>query len=593
MNDRAVTAIGRVYKETLNQNGLRELWELYSENMFPGVNHTIISPVFNINRQDDSLTVSFSHVDIRECSEDSYVKYAYHKDGTRSGDITFTTKFGSFEDTTHYKNKKVDTILNLVIPKLRKLEGDGLDEEKEILLQVQALWREKIVEINRQLFDLYSTLDKEKKSKCGLSVVFFDRDEMIFPNRFLIIKEALNDHAIEGSKVFNHELSVGENAKCSICFEEKKELHGFASPFKYYTVDKRGYLANYFNINLAWKNYPVCSDCTTDFYLGGRFITNELSYSFYDRPFMAIPKLLTSNHEQMKKVVKLFKKYNSEVNSNVKLFEDRIMTLMAEQNNFFNVDLIFFERDSKTKAIKLKTHIEEIFPSRFRKIFVEARDYVDTHIIFKEFLTFEKEIEKRTEQKKFYRINFNFGKLLSFLNKEDYYIIYSVFNGTEISLQLLYSQFINKYRKRYDKKFIKKEVNGNKYYWREMIIDAMAVIYFLNYTGSLNIISQNYEAKMQQETEQKSKRAINIERLQEFIKENHLFFDKKYKVGIYLLGVLVRLVMNTQWSELKSTPFEKKLKGYKISGKDVGNIYVEALAKLQQYYDINAYGNLR
>ncbi|MBK8664242.1 MAG: hypothetical protein IPN18_21585 [Ignavibacteriales bacterium] len=64
-------------------------------------------------------------------------------------------------------------------------------------------------------------------------------------------------------------------------------------------------------------------------------------------------------------------------------------------------------------------------------------------------------------------------------------------------------------------------------------------------------------------------------------------------MGVFCLGVLVQMVMNIQNANLGSTPFIKKLKGFQLSAKDVENVYVEALAKLQQYQGNYAYGNLR
>ncbi len=52
MNDRAVTALGKIYREDLNA---KEVWELYAENMFPGKKHAIISPVF---KADSNLSPS-------------------------------------------------------------------------------------------------------------------------------------------------------------------------------------------------------------------------------------------------------------------------------------------------------------------------------------------------------------------------------------------------------------------------------------------------------------------------------------------------------------------------------------------------------
>lgn len=589
MNDRAVTALGKIYRQDLNA---KEDWELYAENMFPGDQHMIISPVFRILRQDDSPTITFSHVDIRPYSDISYKKYAYRKGASNGGDITVTTKFGSFEDEKTYRNKKIDTILNFVLPRLCTLAGEADMAEKDILKMIQIYWKENLEKINRSIFDVYAPLDAKVKFKCGLSVIFDDEGKEILPLDFILFRKALINHATEGLSSFTGVISEGKDSVCSICLQEKPRLHGFASPFKYYTVDKKGYLANYFNMKLAWKNYPVCSDCAANFYLGSRVIENDLSYYFYGRPYMAVPRVLISDPEQERVVYELFKEYNKLDRNHQESYEDELMLYMSDQNNSFNVDMIFYQKNMTTGAIRLKSHIEEVFPSRFRKIFIEAKDHVETHPVFSQHLLFEEnEVVKgkKTGKKIQFRQKFRFGKLLSFFDKEDYSVIQAVFDGTEISEETLYSAFVNKFRENYSQ-----ELQGKPHQSRrKLIIDAISVIYFLHYLGSLKINTKNHEVKMPQEIENNGKGGIDLDAIKAFIDDNPVFFNKEYKIGIFLLGILVKLVMNAQQVRLKNTPFEKKLKGYKISGGDVENIYVEALSKLQQYYDAYAYGNLR
>jgi CRISPR-associated protein Csh1 len=69
--------------------------------------------------------------------------------------------------------------------------------------------------------------------------------------------------------------------------------------------------------------------------------------------------------------------------------------------------------------------------------------------------------------------------------------------------------------------------------------------------------------------------------------------DTNYKVGIFSVGVMVRLLLNIQNANLSNTPFEKKLRGYNLSGELLKSIYVETLSKLSQYQGFYAYGNLR
>lgn len=589
MNDRAVTALGRIYREDLNA---KEDWELYAENMFPGDEHLMISPVFKILRTDNSTNISFSHTDIRPYSDISYKKYAYRKGASNGGDITVTTKFGSFEDAKTYRNKKIDTILNFVLPRLCTLAEEADLAEKDLLRMLKIYWVENLERINKAIFEVYTPLDAKVKFKCGLSVIFEDEGKEILPSEVGLFKKALINHATEGLSSFTGVISEGKDSVCSICLKEKPRIHGFASPFKYYTVDKKGYLANYFNMKLAWKNYPVCSECAANFYLGSRVIENELSYYFYGRPYMAVPRVLVSDPEQEKVVYELFKGYNNVDRSNQEAYEDELMLYMADQNNFFNVDMIFFQKNMTTGAIRLKSHIEEVFPSRFKKIFIEAKNHVETHPVFARHLVFEENESikgKKTGQKILFRQKFRFGKVLSFFDKEDYSVIQAVFDGTEISEETLYSAFMNKFRENYSQ-----ELQGKIYQQRrKLIIDAISVIYFLHYLGSLKTNTKNHEVTMPQDIEKPGKGGIDLDAIKDFINDNPVFFNKEYKIGIFLLGVLVKLVMNAQQVRLKNTPFERKLKGYKISGADVDSIYVEALSKLQQYYDAYAYGNLR
>lgn len=74
--------------------------------------------------------------------------------------------------------------------------------------------------------------------------------------------------------------------------------------------------------------------------------------------------------------------------------------------------------------------------------------------------------------------------------------------------------------------------------------------------------------------------------------ENNGFLDSEYKVGIFSVGILVRLLLNIQQVNLGNTPFEKKLKGYNLSAELLKNIYIEALSKISQYQSFYAYSNL-
>ncbi|GAB1442351.1 hypothetical protein MASR2M39_11860 [Ignavibacteriales bacterium] len=199
MNDRAVVALGKIYKNELQ---VSEEWELYTENMFPGSPHIIISPVFTININANQTTVSFTEIDVSPYDERSYKKYAYRKGASNGGDITVTTKFGAFDDAVNYRNKKVDTILNNVFTKSISIGELIKSPEKEILILIKNEWMQNVSEINKKLYDTYESLDKEAKKKCGLSIIVQKGPDSLFVADFEIFRTALVKDATQGLSEF-------------------------------------------------------------------------------------------------------------------------------------------------------------------------------------------------------------------------------------------------------------------------------------------------------------------------------------------------------------------------------------------------------
>ena len=60
-------------------------------------------------------------------------------------------------------------------------------------------------------------------------------------------------------------------------------------------------------------------------------------------------------------------------------------------------------------------------------------------------------------------------------------------------------------------------------------------------------------------------------------------FKTPAKRGIFLLGALTQLLLNKQWSDRKAKPFMKKLKGLKMSEKDLKALLPDVQNKLEEY----------
>lgn len=87
--------------------------------------------------------------------------------------------------------------------------------------------------------------------------------------------------------------------------------------------------------------------------------------------------------------------------------------------------------------------------------------------------------------------------------------------------------------------------------------------------------------------------AFDFNKLSQFINDNDELSKITGASGLFALGVLVKLVFSIQQYHLKSTPFEKKLKGMHITSRDVTRIFSEAVEKVNQYTSQYTYKELR
>lgn len=569
MQDRAIANIGRVY---LSKTGFNSPFELYTQNMFPGENYKMLLIAFQITETGSETLCMYKNIDIEVAGEKNYQKYAYRKGSANGGDITFTTKLSGIE-------KKLNTIIQKQFPAFLKAnDSQSSSREMNILKSVYECFDKCYKEIKDKLNQTYESLDKKEKTKCGLSFAFLFPEGHKYLSDFDTFRNAIAYSGTEGKAVKYGKISKGENSICSVCLNKKIELHGFASPYKYYTVDKRGFASNFFKQECSWKNYPICPECGTLLENGAKYIANNLKRYFYGKSYYLIPRLVVENDKELNKVLNMLNEYNITYRQADKNLEDYFFKYISDKENYFNLDLLFFEEDSTTKAIKIKLMIEEIFPSRFRKIFCEIPSMINQNNIYKEAYR-----NKKNEPED---LSFNFGVLKDYFDNNFYDLIHKIFLGMSVSPAYVYENIMEVIRENY-----KRSTSG---YWFNNLGILKAVM-ALEYLQKLGIIQtdKNYqfEVKMEQLTEIKS--SYDIEKLNIFITENKGLFDSDYKVGLFSLGMLVRVVMDIQNVNLSNTPFEKVLRGLNLNYELLTRIYTEAIAKISQYLDFYAYGNLK
>jgi CRISPR-associated protein Csh1 len=214
--------------------------------------------------------------------------------------------------------------------------------------------------------------------------------------------------------------------------------------------------------------------------------------------------------------------------------------------------------------------LEEILPSRFRQLFIDVPEEINKRLIFKNTIY--------TKKGGYQDLKFSFQIIKNFFEEHFLEIVNKLFLGKPISTDYVFENIISLIRKNYNKS---KTQDGYVEYTEWTVKKAVML---LSYLQRLNITDYNKNFKyMETESTEKKESRFNTEGFNDFVKENTNFLDSDIKVGIFAVGVLVRFLFDIQSHSLNNTPFENKLRGYKLNPELLMNVYTEALDKIQKY----------
>jgi len=379
--------------------------------------------------------------------------------------------------------------------------------------------------------------------------------------KFLTVK--LNGKYLGEYNVFRKCLVNFEEAKrkkssntgtCSICGISDKEVSGKTDVFKFYTIDKPGFITGGFEEALAWKNYPVCLECKTSLENGKKFIDTYLKFWFYGLNYYLIPRLLVGGNSVLEKILNVLSdttktiRLKERIKKRITNDESEILEYLSEEKDVITLNFLFLKRQQSAERILLL--IEDVFPSRIRKIF-KAKDYVDR--------VFNNDSDK----------GFTFGNIRTFfskssegkrvndLNKYFLEIVDSVFIGRKLDFSFLLKFYMASIRR----EFI------NDGYFIPRVKDALMDTMFFGKLGLTSFEEEDMEGNI----------------FEAVFKKFGKSFGSPIKRGVFLLGTLTQLLLNKQWVDRNAKPFMKYLKGLKLDEKDIKALLPKVQNKLEEY----------
>jgi len=342
-------------------------------------------------------------------------------------------------------------------------------------------------------------------------------------------------------------------AVCSVCLQEK-EVSGNISPFKFYTIDKPGYITGGFDKSQAYKNFPLCWECKELIEAGRKFVEAKLTFTLAGGiKYYLIPELMFGSEETQEQVFEIFQnaedkrhKLTDTERKHLTSDEKEILDMLSQEGDYLTMNFLFLEKEQSAERILL--HIQDIYPSRLRKLF-EIKDYIE------KLLT--------TEGRPF---DFTYKTIYKFFSKSDpskrnrdlkklfLEIVDKTFRGIPVNKGLLI-------------RFLLSGIRRSLYedIYSSVIKDAFGVFLFI-------LIS----------TGEEDMKEVQASTLREFV-ESLPSLDTELKRGLFLMGALTERLLRVQGKERGSTPFMKKLKSLRMNENDLKGLLPDVRNKLEEY----------
>ena len=430
--------------------------------------------------------------------------------------------------------------------------GDILKEDRDFIENIKCILSDNHDQIIQAIENCIA--DVPKKEGKLLTVKIKQGIDWKYIGEFEIFKKLLKEK--ESKKI------GGVITNCSICGIQK-ELSEDAGVFKFYTIDKPGFITGGFEESLAWKNFPTCSECKLELEEGRKFIEANLNYKFYGLNYLLIPKLLLREIREIdaeifeilldnNKLISLKERVKKRITDN----EKDILEALAEEKDTLTFNFLFLKPEQSAERILLL--IEDVFPSRIKRIF-EAKDAVDKNTGDSYTLgKIRHFFAKSDENKREYDLNTYFLEIID-----------SIFRGVSIEFSFLNSFFMAKIRR----DFLDYDSKGNeKFNFQSSIKNALMSIMFFENLGLITF------------AEMIDLKESNFE---ELFKKYGNTFNLPVKRGLFLAGALTEMLLRKQGKERGTKTFMKKLKGLKMDERDIKALLPAIQNKLEEY---NSFG---
>lgn len=533
--------------------------------------------VFVVTLKKEEFNFEYKGIELEEFSIDKKEKYLYRGKKGNNPDFTPTSRINKQNIIKKTFNKRFLKWF-LDIEKERDEHNFG-EEEIEFLRKIKSCLDKNKEIIKIHFMEKHENIDKKENSIITLGIIEnggkkYVGDYQVFRN--ILENKAKKDFYF--SKTHNTE-SISERQYCSVCNEKRDVVYGFVKTYKFYNVDKPGFVSGGFERKNSWKNYPVCFNCALALEAGKNYLDEKLSFKFYGFHYYLIPKF--TYKRDYDEIFEIFETYRDPIFSKKDVDkltddEDDILEELSNQENYLNNNLMFYQKTNS--AFRILLYIENILPSRLQELF-NVKKEVDSIEIFKKY-----PLSKKKETS----IYFNFGIVRRFFpwvsNNRTYdkyflEIVSKIFTEKKVDYNFILRFVMEKIRTEF----------SNDRHINILVMEGFLLLNYLNKLKLLKTIGGDLKMKEIEKIFEKKDSEDLDNKIERIFNEFSEFFNSHAKKVIFLEGVLTQFLLNIQrLPEVSNAkpgkePFRSRLMGLKLNEKQIKKLLPEIQNKFEQY----------
>ncbi len=379
-----------------------------------------------------------------------------------------------------------------------------------------------------------------------------------------------------------HQKSKAKNKVCAVTYKPAEEVWGRVDTLGF-TVNDKAFNRNGFNDKHSHKMFPVSPQAVKVLEGTRKFVEDKMSHNFSGMKYFIVPHFLEGEPEIREEVIDLFLQKStiqplSNKNSIIGT-EETLHEIVEEEKLQAGVYYDIFFYQPKNAQFLIKAHLQDVMPSRLRKIF-EAKKANE-----KAFGNLNRIYQKKKEPIEYFM---NLYRVKPFFSQKAgtgtsfhpyfFTITEAIFYGPPQYVQprTLFKHFVQEIQKA----FLQRSENANRFY---SLTNQSFALY--DFFMRLQLIPNQPIKTMDNE------KPI-AKNWQDFLTERADFFESDYEKGVFLVGSLTQKLVDVQRKALNNEPFMNQLNGLRINEKLLEKLWPRLLNKMREY-DMHNYTNIR